>query len=211
MGILNETEHARIASEIAAAEAKTSGEIYAVLARQSDGYFYPAAFTFAIAMLIVSLLAAWWVHYEWMSITLVQFVCAQILAYAALLALLRIFPDFAIRFVGRRTRYRHAHNQAMRQFLARNIHITQNRTGVLIFVSLMERYAEIMADSAINEKVRQEDWNAIVAGLVAAARSGDLAEGYVEAVRAAGALLATHFPPGGPEAGNELRDHLIEI
>ena len=75
-------------------------------------------------------------------------------------------------FVPRRLRYRRAHDNALKQFLARNVHITTARTGVLIFVSLAERYAEVVADSGINAKVPQETWNDIVADLVAHAQPG---------------------------------------
>ena len=42
-------EHARIADAVQAAEAKTSGEIYCVVARSSDSYFFPAAFMVTLA------------------------------------------------------------------------------------------------------------------------------------------------------------------
>ena len=46
------------------------------------------------------------------------------------------------------------HAEAMNQFLTHGIHLTEHRTGVLIFASVAERYAEIIADSGINAKVR---------------------------------------------------------
>ena len=84
------------------------------------------------------------------------------------------------------------------------------RTGVLIFVSLDERYAEVVADSGINAKVRQDEWNAIIADLVAKAGAERLTDGFVGAIDAVGAMLAAHFPPRKRNP-NELDDHLVEI
>ncbi|MCK9912500.1 hypothetical protein MXD81_25325, partial [Microbacteriaceae bacterium K1510] len=47
----------------------------------------------------------------------------------------------------------HAHRRAVEQFLAQNLHTTEGRTGVLLFVSVAERYAEIIPDRAIDAKV----------------------------------------------------------
>ena len=68
--------------------------------------------------------------------------------------------------------YTQAHDNALRQFLARNVHITTQRTGVLLFVSLAERYAAVVADAGIDRQVRQEDWDGVVAELVEQARRG---------------------------------------
>jgi len=73
-----------------------------------------------------------------------------------------------------------------------------------------EHYVEVLADQAINEKVDQAEWDAIVAAFVAAVKRGEIAIGFDQAVDACGALLATHFP-AGPEGRNELPDHLVEI
>jgi putative membrane protein len=107
-------------------------------------------------------------------------------------------------------RHRRAHDNAVRQFLAHNIHLTGERTGVLLFLSMEERYAEVIADSGIDARVGQEDWDRIVGLLVSHAGKDRLAEGFCEAVREVGALLARHFPPR-PNDRNELDDHLVEI
>ena len=169
-------EHARVTAAIRAAEAKTDGEIYCVVARASDGYFFPAAATALVAML----------------------------------ALLWLAPALRIHLVPRRLRYRAAHDNAMRQFLARNVHVTAARTGVLIFVSLAERYAVVLADSGIDARVDQQVWNDVVRKLTAKAAGDLLAEGFIEAVEAVGAVLAEHFPVT-PGDVNELDDHLVEI
>jgi putative membrane protein len=206
----DKVDHARVSAAIRAAEKTTSGEIFCVLARSSDGYFHAALAILSGSILLVSLAVAIWLDSTWHTLRLASFVGAQCLALAAGMLVLWAFPTLRIRLVPKRVRYAKAHANAVRQFLALNIHTTSARTGVLVFVSLAERYAEIVADSGINEKVDQSEWNRIVAGLVEAAGSGHLTEGFEGAVAAAGSLLAAHFPPASDDR-NELADRLIEM
>lgn len=203
-------DHDRIAQAIREAEAETSGEIYCVVAGSSDSYFYPAAFFITLAVMLASLIAAVALEYWWVSVRLPVFWAAVALALAAAWLVLLLAPGLRMHFVPRRLRYRRAHDNALKQFLARNVHITTERTGVLVFVSLAERYAEVVADAGIDAKVPQETWNGIVAELVDHARGDRLADGFVSAIAAVGALLSTHFPHRADDA-NELDDHLVEI
>ena len=207
---LNAEEHARITEAIRTAEQGTSGEIYCVVARSSDSYFFPAAFTLMVAILLVSLAAAFALEYWWLTLRAPLFVAAQMLALGSGLLLLWLFPWLRILLVPRQLRYRRAHGNALKQFLSRNVHVTSARTGVLVFVSLAERYAEIVADSGINSRVAQPVWDDVVGGLIADAREGRLADGFVSAVGTVGKLLSEYFPVAGGDL-NELDDHLVEI
>ncbi len=203
-------EHARITAAIRKAEEQTSGEIYCVVARTSDPYFFPAALALVMAMLVVGLGVAFALEGLWLSMRLPLFAAAQLSALVAALAVLWAFPGLRIRLVPRRWQYQHAHDNARKQFLARNVHVTANRTGVLIFVSLAEHYAEIIADAGISGRVDQHVWDDIVADLVDHARRDQLSLGFVAAIDRVGSLLAQEFPVTGADA-NELDDHLVEI
>lgn len=203
-------DHARIATAVQAAEAKTSGEIYCVVARASASYFFPAAFMVTLGIIVISLAIAYLLDLWWIELKPFTLVAAQLLTIASALAVLAFFPALRIHLVPLRQRYRHAHDNAMKQFLARNIHLTSARTGVLLFVSLAERYAEVMADAGINAKVPQETWDSVVATLIAHARKGHVADGFIEAIGTVGALLAEHFPVTAEDV-NELDDHVVEI
>ncbi|GHD17774.1 TPM domain-containing protein [Tianweitania populi] len=207
---INAHDHERVAAAIREAEAQTSGEIYCVLARQSGDYFYAAGFSVLCAMVVADIAAAFILDHLWVSLRLPLFAALEGAAVLTVLGLLWFFPSLRLQLVPRRTLYRTAHDNALRQFLSRNVHRTQGRTGILIFVSLAEHYATVLADEGIAEKVPQEAWNAIIANLVKAAKAGQLADGYVQAVGAAGQLLAAHFPVGTDDR-NELDDHLAEI
>ncbi len=208
--VLTQQDHARITAAIRDAEAGTSGEIVCVLARSSDDYFFPAAFFLAIAAMVASLIAGLVVDRAWHALQFWEFVAAQSLALLTAIAVIWLFPALRIHLVPTRLRFIRAHRNAVNQFLATNIHTTANRTGVLLFLSLAERYAEVVADQAINARVPQDRWNAMVAHIVSHAAKGEIVAGFEHAIREAGILLAAEFPRGTADS-NELDDRLVEI
>lgn len=207
---ISEADREYVTAAIREAEARTDGEIYCVVARQSEGYFFPAACMAMVGVLLASLAVAFVSEYWWVSIRLPHFIMKQIAAVAAVLAILWLVPALRIHLVPWQMRHRAARDNARRQFLGRNVHRTAARTGVLIFVSLAERYAEVIADVGISAHVDPKVWEDTVADLTDHARQGRLADGFVKAVQSVGAVLATHFPVS-PDNQNELDDHLIEI
>nr|WP_210309071.1 TPM domain-containing protein [Ochrobactrum sp. CM-21-5] len=203
-------DHRRIAEAIRQAESDTSGEIYAVLARSSDDYFFAAGFVATCGILVASVVVAFLAHWYWFDIRLPMFGLAVLAAFVTAMLVLWLLPAIRMLLVPRYIRYKRAHLNAMQQFLARNVHITEHRTGILLFVSMAEHYAEVIADAGIHARVEQEEWNAIVATLIHHASRSQMAEGFVLAIGQAGTLLTRHFPAGQDNI-NELDDHLIEL
>ncbi|WP_048647331.1 TPM domain-containing protein [Nitratireductor soli] len=208
--MLSAEDHARVAAAIGDAERHTSGEIYCVLARDSDSYLHPACLIVAMVILILGPFIALGLHAWWVAASPVLFASAQLAAFAAAVLLVTLLPGLRAALVPRALKYRRAHENAQKQFLAHNIHVTKNRTGVLIFVSLAERYVEVVADHEIDARVDQAVWNDTVAMLLDHARRGALADGFVEAVGRVGAVLGEHFPAGRRNR-NEIEDRLTEI
>ncbi|HWV54911.1 TPM domain-containing protein [Pseudorhodoplanes sp.] len=194
----------RISAVIAAVEHKTSGEIFCVIARQCGDYrtiplIWAAAFALLLPLplILLSPMRASWIY-------MLQ------LAVFAIASVILSIPAIRFHIVPRRSMQQQAHAEAVRQFLAQGLHKTENRTGVLIFASEAEHYAEVIADEGINEKVPQQVWDEAIAVLIAAIARGRPADGFVGAVERCGAVLAQHFPPGALNR-NELPDKLIEI
>lgn len=208
--ILSHQERQFLAEKIRFAETSTRGEIYCVVARQSDNYFYPASFMLTVGILIVSLPLGLWLDNSWLQFTHSGFTLAQIVAFVSALLILKLAPHLRIIMVPRKLRYRRAHDNAVKQFLAHNVHLTEQRTGILIFVSLAEKYAEIVADAAINDRVPQEEWNKLVERVIAAAGEDRLYEGLSDVIERSSALLVQHFP-SGVRNPNELQDHVTII
>ncbi len=194
----------RISAAIATAEKKTSGEIVAVIAAESDSYSFVPYLWAALAALLVPLpliFLTWW-PIQWIYLL-------QLLVFAAGVAVLwsRAMRQLLVPANIKRER---AHARAVEQFLVQNLHTTDGRTGVLIFVSLVERYAEILADSGIHQKVPQATWDAIVAKLTSDISAGRTSDGFVHAIETIGGLLVKHFPPGTYDP-NKLPNHLIVL
>ncbi|MDI1296202.1 MAG: hypothetical protein PSY12_10020, partial [bacterium] len=108
----------------------------------------------------------------------------------------------------RGTRARRVRRRAILLFRTAAEARTRGRTGVLIYLSLDEHRAEIVADKAINDKVSADAWGAAMALLIDAVRDGRPGEGLAAAVRQVGEILAPHFPRADDDV-NELPDRLI--
>lgn len=204
MSLFSEEERTRISNAISAAERNTSGEIVAVVTDSSDGYYYVPFLWAALAALLVP-----WplIHFTWMKVQWIYLI--QLLVFLALIAAL--WPRrIRTALVPRSVRNGHAHRRAAEQFLVQNLHTTAGRTGVLIFVSVAERHAEVLADSGIDAKVAPGTWQDIVDSLTREISLGHPADGFVMAIERAGRHLAEHFPPGSRDP-NELPNHLIVL
>jgi putative membrane protein len=202
--MISEADNRRIVEAIRAAEAKTSGEIYCVIAHAcGEHHLVPVAWAALLAFAVPWPL----IHFtKWPAgiIYLVQL--ATFIAAAVVLSL----PMIRFRIVPRRRLHGRAHVVAMQQFLAQGIHLTEKRTGVLIFASAAERYAEIIADNGINAKVTPDAWAGAVAAMVSAIKADRPGDGFVVAIELCGAQLARNFPPGELNP-NELPDRVVEI
>ncbi len=86
-------DHERIALAIREAESRTAGEIYCVLARSSDSYFFPAAFVVTCALMATSVVVAVGLHAFWFDIGNPVFVAAQLLAWLTAIALVAGSPS----------------------------------------------------------------------------------------------------------------------
>jgi putative membrane protein len=204
MNLLSEPDRARISAAISAAERTTSGEIVAVVTQASSSYTYVPFLWGALAALLVP-----WplVHFTLMPVQWIYLI--QLLVFLLLIVLL--WPrHIRLRLVPRSVRNGHAHRRATEQFLAQNLHTTAGRTGVLIFVSVAERHAEILADHGIDARVPAGTWQQIVAVLTGEIAGGRPAEGFVQAIERVGRHLTEHFPPGSQDP-NELPNHLIVL
>ncbi|MCH8890414.1 MAG: hypothetical protein IH827_04975 [Myxococcales bacterium] len=85
---------------------------------------------------------------------------------------------------------------------------TQDRTGILLFVSLLEHRAVVLADRSIAEKLDAKIWQELVDLMIQGVKRGDLAAGMTQAIQRCGELLSPHFPIADDDI-NELRNHLV--
>lgn len=199
-------DKARITAAIHAAERNTSGEFVAVVARASDHYvFVPLLWSAIVALLFpgACLLAG-------LSVRWVYLYQIQLLIFIVLALLLLSVPGLHLKLIPRRVKHARASRLAHAQFYQQGVQVTPHHSGVLLFVSLAERYVEIVADKGIHEKLGEAHWKGIVDRFVDQVRRGRVVDGFIDAIGACGAAMAAHYPPD-PAAANELSDGLIEL
>ncbi len=218
-------DHDRISAAISEAERCTSGEIFTVVEMQPTAY-PQTAFTIAVllafvvpfaAVLLVGVDPRQAFESGWSSGDAAMDIVRAIEGYAAVQALIFVLALGVLSWTPagrlltpRGLRRERVHRVAMAQFLSRGLHVTAERTGVLLFLSLPDQIAEVIADEGIFAKVPPTVWDETVAALVSGAKRGAVADGFVAAIGIAGAVLADHFPPRADNP-NELPDRLIEL
>jgi putative membrane protein len=197
-------ERAAITAAITRAEATTSGEIVVVAAAASDGYHAFALLWSTLIALAVPLplilVTKWPVEYIYL---------LQLAVFAATATLFQ-WEKLRFALVPNAVKRARAHQKAVEQFLVQNLHTTKGRTGVLIYVSFAERFAEVIADDGIYRKVSPKVWEAVIAELTHHLAKGTRKEGFITAIKMCGKILAEHFPPGHGDK-DELPNHLIVL
>jgi putative membrane protein len=194
----------RISDAIRAAERRTSGEIVVVVDRIAASYkSVPVIVALILSLLVPFPLIAW-----------TTFSAARVFTIQLTLALIFLstflWAGWNGAFVPRFLRRRRAHDVAAREFMVRGLSRTRDRTGILIYVALAERYAEVLADTGISDRVDDSQWRLIIDDLTDATADDRLADGLVLAVGKAGDLLARDFPPRERDE-DELSDKVILI
>lgn len=225
IGFTLEQKH-EISQAIKAAESKTSGEIYCVVARKSDDYSVFAIVLAVILAIIIPLLLAVFdidlgrlvaeAFGGWQSAQINAVNSTNIYWILGLQLLIFIITalvakaNFYTAIVPKFFKHQSVHKRAMEQFLAHGIQQTADRTGVLIYISLKEHIVEIVADSGIHDKVGTDFWDKSVKIILAKIKQGDLAGGLKDGIQEVGNALAEHFPQKENDE-NELSDSVIFI
>ncbi len=202
MKISNE-DRAFIKEAIVEAELKTSGEIVPVILSKSD--FYPAAH-FRLALFFAFLFALLTYNfYDFEdSITLVWVqIPGMILGY-----LLGYIPFLKRLATTQNEMQEEVFQRALEVFHSSNVSKTKDRTGIMIYVSLLERRVEVMADNGIASVVAENYWDRIVSDLIAHIKAGEIVKGLCVAITECGTELIEKFPIASDDK-NEITDELI--
>lgn len=201
--IFTEAETKRIADCVAAVERASATEIVPLVVEASDDY--PAAGWRAGAS--AAFLAALLLAYFFPHLDPLWFLAGALGAFLVGLALAQWPP--CLRFALRDYKVdEEVHQRAVQAFHELGVHRTRERTGILIFVSLLEHRAEIICDVGIAAKVPREAWKEIVDTLARDVKRGELSAGLCRAVESAGKLTSRHFPGASGDA-NELSDAVV--
>lgn len=224
MAYLNEAQHKLVSDAVEAAELTTSGEIVTVLADRSDGYsdvtmVYAAAAAFTamslFAFIPAPFLDLWdaiiggWMH-EWTTGEIASMTIALgLIAFAVTWALF-LWEPLKFAAIPGPVKFARVHKQAIKHFKVGADGRTGGRTGVLLYLSMSEHRAEIIADEPIAEVVSADVWGEAMVDMLHHIREGKIAEGLAVGVCDVGIILSEHFPREDDDE-NELPDRLIEV
>jgi len=217
-------QHALVSNAVSQAELSTDGEIVTIVTERSDAY-HDVALHYAVAAMLLTVAAAvmWprvlearldWLQGGWSSpndvhLLLFLLLLAETLVFLVVRYALAWTPLRMLVTPGL-TKSRRVRRRAAQFFKSSAEKRTVGRVGILLYVSIAERRAEIIADEAIHSKVAPERWGDAMAALVAKLRAGDPAGGMADAVGQMAGILKEHFPKTDLDV-NELPDRLIEL
>lgn len=213
-----------VTDAVGAAEARTDGEIATIVARESDSYHDVALiWSILVALLAMAVYAAFphfylglidrigsgwqheWTHREVLTAAFI----AVVLKFAGMRAIL-LWRPLLLALTPRTIKRHRVRHRAILLFKTGTEQRTRTRTGVLLYLSVAERQAEIVADEAIAANVAPDDWGAAMAAMIAHLRDDRPGEGMAAAVAKIGDVLAAHFPHTGTDP-DEIPNRMITL
>lgn len=217
-------DHKLVSDAVAEAEAHSAGEIVTIVTPRSDSYrdvalVWSALVAFAALCaleigagfylpLIERLLGLW--AFEWTPRPVLGLALVTATLKFLSMYLLMRFTPLGLWLTPRRVRNARVRERALTCFRVGAESRTTGHTGVLIYLSLAEHRAEIIADAAIASRVSPETWGHAMKAMLDPLRQGHMAQGMAAAVAEVGKVLAQHFPRSDTDT-NELPDRLIEV
>lgn len=221
---LDDADRGKVSAAVAAAEANSNGEIVTVATPISDAYHDVALHWALIPLFAVLAWAAWrptslawwydllvggWQAEPTISEQLTLLMIFAALAFTVALLILKWMP-LRLALTPHATSHRRVRRRAVTIFKAAAERRTTGRTGILIYLSMAEHRAEIVADDAILAVTDEHTWGEAMTALIAEVRQGRPGDGIVAAVELVGTVLAEHFPRSDTDT-NEIPDALIEL
>jgi putative membrane protein len=205
----SEADREAIRATVREAESRTSGEIVPFVVDLSDEYASAAWKGATLGALLAPLVAL--AIYRWTSvwgIPLAYWIALPAPIGGAAAYLIAFLPPIRRWLTGEHVLEARVRSRAAAAFLDQEVFQTENRTGILLFVSLFERRVVLLADSGIHQKVETGQWESITRRLAAEIRHGRPGPALVEAIRECGEVLARHHVEIRPGDRNELGDEL---
>ncbi|MCX5876669.1 MAG: hypothetical protein NT087_10345 [Deltaproteobacteria bacterium] len=199
-----EAERQQIAATIGEAEKKTSGEIVAMVVAASDTY--PEARL--LAGLAIGGLAALLITDLFLANSLGYFVPLLLCGAMTVGSLAKISPPLLRLFIPPSRLEARVAERALRAFYEKKLHTTRDNTGVLFFISLLERKVWILADSGIYQKISKKTMMTHTTDIAVGIKQGQACNALCREIEAVGVILARHFPIKADDT-NELSNEVI--
>jgi len=196
---LTEEEKREIETCVKEVEKNTSGEIVPLVV--SASYHYPmsnmiGALIFGLLISVV-LTLVFSIRKSWGGVTALDlWLFPAVFAVSFLLfhELIKRISWLKRIFITKAEINEEVEEAALTSFYRNGLNNTRDRTGILIFISVFERRAFVLADEGINAKVDTGVWQEIVGTVVQGIRQRRQAQGICRAVRRCGDLIRKAFP-----------------
>ena len=217
-----EEDKQAVRDAIAEAEQTTSGEIVPVVATRS-GRYDRGEDIFGIVLGLVAVAVVWllcqeieptagdWESGQTLAVGLGPVLLTFVIAFVLGVVLATLVPALAMSFVGRTERQEEVQRSARQAFFEFRVRATEAGTGILIYISLLERTVWVIGDRAISDKLDQAQWDGVKDLVIDGLRSGKPTDGLCAAIKRCGELLSEHFPIAQGDT-NELTNelHLVD-
>jgi len=199
-----EEERTRIRETTKSVESRTIGEIAVMIMDSSDRYIEAEVIGGVLAGSLLSLI----VSILFFHASLWVYIPLSFLFFFPAWILFKKIPAARMMFIGLKKREETVRERAVRAFYEKGLYKTRKNTGVLFFLSLLERKVWVLADRGIYEKIDQETLNRFAKNVSQGIRDGRACDSLCQAIKEAGELLARHFPIT-PDDTDELSDEVM--
>lgn len=200
----SDRERERIALAVKSAETTTSGEIATMIVDDSDRYREAELAGSLFMAALVALAVAVATHH----LTVWSYLPMFALFYLPARIIFRRFPALKLTFVSRGRVAEAVRIRAVRAFYEKGLYRTRHETGILIFMSLLERKVWILGDRGINARIDPASWQNMAGDLAAGVAAGKGCDALCDVIARCGDELSRHFPRRADDT-NELRDELL--
>jgi len=225
----SEEEKEKINNAVKAAESDTSGEIATMVVKASDSYreaeTLGAILIAGLLSFVVEVLLEYYAvnigNNDWNSLrfsgmefllyggSIWTFIPMVFVLFLPVRYLFKIYPALKLPFAGKKRLEEAVRERAVRAFFEKRLYKTRDETGILIFISLLERKVWILGDRGVDKKISHSVWQGLVKELTRGIREGKACEALSNVIYLIGIELGRHFPKRSDDV-NELSDELLD-
>ena len=203
-------EQEMVSEAVHRAERITSGEIVPMLVSGSHDYpLAPIRGATLIALVAALLLTAPVADMFWLSSTnLWVFLCLFLPLFLCSHLLISVAPGLKRLFLFKEEMDEEVREAALAAFFSERLYKTRDANGILIFISLFEHRAWILADSGISDRIPCERWEEGVALITRGVREKNACQALCQTIEMVGGILAKEFPIRDDDV-NELHNLIV--
>ena len=202
---LSSAEKELISKKIENLEKSSSSELVAVITKRSSDYKFVRAMLSIFLVFLISFSLIFTIE-----LSTLQLIEIQLLSFIGINLFLEYFDGFLLSILPKRYKQDKASQNAQEQFYNLGLNRTKTRQGIMFFVSFDEKYVEIISDTTVSSKIKDEYWQTIIDEFVKDVKKKELSNGYLKAIDSCSEILIKEFPIQENDK-NELPNDVIEL